>query len=112
MLELVKAAHDAGVTVVAGTDAFAGFALHRELELYAQGGIAPAEILRIATLVPAQLLKRDKDLGTIEAGKLADFILVDGDPTQNISDIRKVVTVVKDGKVYDSRAILAELGIH
>ncbi len=111
MLDLVKAAHDAGVTIVAGTDAFAGFALHRELELYALAGIPPADVLRIATLVPAQLLKRDKDLGTIEPGKLADFILVDGDPTKDISDIRKVVTVVKDGKVYDAKAVYAELGI-
>src|ERR1051325_8692913 len=111
MLDLVKAAYDAGITIVAGTDAFAGFALHRELELYALAGIPPAEGLRIATLVPAQLMKRDKDLGTIEPGKLADFILVDGDPTKNSSDIRKVTTVVKDGKVYDSKAVYAELGI-
>jgi len=111
MLDLVKAAHDAGITIVAGTDGFAGFALHRELELYAQAGISPVEVLRIATLIPAQLLKRDKDLGTIEPGKLADFILVEGDPTKNISDVRKVVTTVKDGKVYDSRAVYAELGI-
>lgn len=111
MLDLIKAAYDTGVTIVAGTDAFSGFALHRELELYNLAGIPPKEVLRIATLVPAQLLKRDKDLGWIEAGKLADFILVDGDPTQNISDVRKVVTVVKDGKVYDSKAVYAELGI-
>jgi len=77
-----------------------------------RAGLTPAEVLRIATLVPARLMKRDKDLGTIEAGKLADFILVDGDPTKNISDIRKVVTVVKDGKVYDSRAVYAAMGIH
>lgn len=112
MLELVKAAHDAGVTVVAGTDAFSGFALQREFELYVQAGMEPMEVLRIATLVPAQLLKREKDLGAIDAGKLADFILVDGDPTKNISDLRKVTTVVKDGKVYDSRAVYAEMGIH
>lgn len=111
MLDLVKAAHDAGVTVVAGTDGFAGFALHRELELYAQAGIPPAEVLRIATLVPAQLLKRDNDLGTIEPGKLADFIIIDGDPTKNISDIRRVVTVVKDGKVYDAAAVYEVLGV-
>jgi hypothetical protein len=111
MLDLVKVAHDAGITIVAGTDDFAGFALHRELELYVLAGIPPADVLRIATLVPAQLLKREKDLGTIEPGKLADFILVDGDPTLNISDIRKVSTVVKDGKVYDSKAVYAALGI-
>ena len=94
-----------------GGAAFSGFALHRELELYALAGIPNTDVLRIATLVPAQLLNREKDLGTIEPGKFADFILIDGDPTQNISDVRKVVTVVKDGKVYDSKAVYAELGI-
>ena len=111
MVELIGVLHRAGVTIVPGTDGLAGFTLHRELELYVQAGIPPAEVLRIATLVPAQVLKRDKDLGTIEPGKLADFIIVDGDPTQNISDIRRVVRVVKDGKVYDPKAIYRELGI-
>ena len=112
MLDMVKALHDNGVTIVAGTDALTGFALHRELELYAEAGIPPAEVLKIATLTAAKVAKRDRDLGTIEPGKLADFILVDGDPTKNISDIRRVVTVVKDGKVFDPKAIYAELGIH
>jgi len=111
MLEMIGALHRAGVTIVAGTDDLAGFALHRELELYVQAGISPAEALRIATLVPAHVLKREKDLGTIEPGKLADFIIVDGDPTKNISDIRRVVRVVKDGRVYDPVAIYRELGI-
>lgn len=111
MVEMVGALHKAGVTVVAGTDGLAGFTLHRELELYVQGGISPKDALRIATLTAAQVAKRDQDLGTIEPGKLADFILVDGDPTQNISDIRRVVTVVKDGKVFDPKAIYGELGI-
>ena len=111
MLDLVKALHDAGVTIVAGTDGLAGFTLHRELELYVQAGLTPAEVLRIATLVPAQILNREKDLGTIEPGKLADFVIVDGDPTKNISDIRRVVTVVKDGNVYDSAAVYEVLGV-
>lgn len=111
MVELVGELHRAGVTIVAGTDNLAGFTLHRELELYAQAGIPPADVLRIATLVPAQVLRREKDLGTIEPGKLADFILVDGDPTRNISDIRRVVRVVKDGKVFDPKTIYAELGV-
>jgi imidazolonepropionase-like amidohydrolase len=112
MLEMIGALHRAGVTIVAGTDDLAGFALHRELENYVRAGIPPAEVLRIATLVPAQVLKREKDLGTIEPGKLADFIIVDGDPTKNISDIRKVVRVVKDGRVYDPKAIYRELGVN
>ena len=111
MLALVAELHRAGVLIVPGTDALAGFALHRELENYVRAGIPAAEVLRLATLVPAQITKRDRDLGTIEPGKLADFILVDGDPTTNISDIRNVVTVVKDGKVFDPRAIYRELGV-
>jgi Amidohydrolase family len=112
MLDLVAEAHRQGVTVVAGTDGLAGFTLHRELENYVRAGISPVDALRAATLVPARVLKRDRDLGTIEPGKLADFILVDGDPTQNISDIRKVVLVVKDGKVFDPKAIYSELGVN
>lgn len=112
MLDFVRELHQRGVTIVAGTDDLAGFTLHRELELYAQAGIPNTEVLRIATLVPAQVMKRDKDLGTIEPGKLADFIIIDGDPTKNISDIRKVVRVVKDGKVFDPKAIYREMGVN
>ncbi len=110
MLDLVAELHRKGVTIVAGTDALAGFSLHRELELYVQAGIPTADVLRIATLTPAEVLKRDRDLGTIEPGKLADFILVDGDPLANISDIRRVVTVVKGGKVFDAKALYQEVG--
>jgi imidazolonepropionase-like amidohydrolase len=111
MIDLVGDLYRSGVRIVAGTDGLAGFTLHRELELYAKAGIPPADVLRIATLVPAQILGREQDLGTIEPGKLADFIIVDGDPTKNISDIRRVRTVVKDGKVYDPREIYAVLGV-
>ena len=111
MLDLIALLHRSGVTVVAGTDSMQGFALHRELELYAQAGIPNADVLRIATLVPAQILKRDRDLGTVEQGKLADFILVDGDPLANISDIRKVSLVVKDGLVYRPEELYRELGV-
>ncbi|HKR65935.1 MAG TPA: amidohydrolase family protein [Thermoanaerobaculia bacterium] len=112
MLDLVKLLHDSGVRIVAGTDGLAGFTLHRELELYAQAGIPNAEVLRIATLAPAEILHRDKDLGTIEPGKLADFVIVDGDPTQNISDVRRVVTVVKDGVIYRPAELLREVGVN
>ncbi|MFL6247339.1 MAG: amidohydrolase family protein [Thermoanaerobaculia bacterium] len=112
MLEFVRELHRSGVTIVAGTDSLAGFSLHRELELYAKAGIPNADVLRIATLVPAQILKREKDLGTIEPGKLADFILVDGNPLGNMSDIRKVSRVVKDGKVFVPAEIYRELGVN
>ncbi|MBV8516863.1 MAG: amidohydrolase family protein [Acidobacteria bacterium] len=111
MLDMVKALRDHGIRIVAGTDDFAGFALDRELELYVKAGIPAPEVLSIATLRPAQILKREQNLGTIEAGKLADFIIVNGDPTQNISDIRHVATVVKDGKIFNPKELWTELGI-
>jgi len=111
MLKLLKALHDAGVPILPGTDALSGYLLHHELELYVRAGIAPAEVLRLATLTPAQVMGVDKDLGVIAAGKYADFILIDGDPTKDISDVRKVMTVVKAGKVFDSENIEVALGI-
>ncbi len=112
MLDLVRTLHTAGIRIVAGTDGLAGFTLHRELELYVKAGIPATDVLRIATLTPAEILGRTKDLGTIEPGKLADFIVVDGDPTQNISDIRRVVKVVKNGMVFVPADLYRELGVN
>src|SRR5207249_3527033 len=81
------------------------------LELYARAGIAPAEVLRMATWTPALVMGVDKDRGVIAPGKLADMILVDGDPTKNIWDINNITTVIKGGKVYDPVAIEKALGI-
>ena len=111
MENLVKALHDAGVTIVAGTDGAAGFNLHRELELYVDSGIPAPEVLRIATLGAARVMKRDQDLGSIAPGKLADMVLVDGDPAARISDVRRVVLTIKDGITYDPNAIWTTLGV-
>ena len=111
MQKMIKAMYDAGVKIVAGTDAFAGFAYHRELELYERAGIPRAEILRIATINAAKIMKRDKELGSIAAGKLADLIIVDGNPLERMSDIRRVTYVMKDGKVYDPRAMYSAIGV-
>lgn len=111
MLALVKILHDAGVPIIAGTDAMAGFALHRELELYVQAGIPAPEVLRIATLGAATVMKHDRQLGSVAPGKLADLVLVDGDPTTDIHDIRKTVKVIKDGNVFDARELSAEIGV-
>jgi imidazolonepropionase-like amidohydrolase len=112
MLALVKAMHDNGITIVAGTDALPGFALHRELELYVKAGIPAPQVLCIATLTAATVARRADRLGSVEPGKLADLVIVDGDPTTNISDVRRVVTVVKDGLIFDSAAIYHELGMN
>ncbi|HTM57299.1 MAG TPA: amidohydrolase family protein, partial [Candidatus Udaeobacter sp.] len=111
MLEMTKALHEGGVTIVAGTDGMAGFMLHRELELYVRAGLTPAEVLQIATLSAARVMKRDADLGSIAPGKLADVILVDGNPDQRIEDIRKVELVMKDGTLYRTRDLDEALGV-
>jgi hypothetical protein len=111
VLAMVKALYDNHIPIVAGTDAMAGFSLHRELELYVQAGIPSAEVLRIATLGAARVMKHDDQLGSITPGKLADLDIVDGDPSVNISDVRRVVTVIKDGKIFDAKAVAAEIGV-
>jgi len=111
MLEFVGRLHAAGVPLVAGTDDLAGFMLHRELELYVQAGVPPGEAIRIATENGARYAGVLADRGTIERGKRADLILVDGDPTTNISDIRKVSYVLKDGTGFAPADIYEALGI-
>ena len=111
LLRMIKMLYDAGVPIVAGTDSMPGFALHRELELYAEAGIPPAEVIRIATIGAAKIMKRDKDLGSIAAGKLADMILVDGDPTQRMSDIRRTSLVIKGGRVYEPANLYGAIGV-
>ncbi len=111
MLRLLKAIHDAGVTIIPGTDALSGYSLHHELELYVRAGIDAAEVLRMATLTSAQVMGANKDRGVIAAGMLADMILVDGDPTKNIGDLDKITTVIKHGNVYDPAMIEKALGI-
>jgi imidazolonepropionase-like amidohydrolase len=111
MAALVRMMHDAGVPVVAGTDAAPGWSLHRELELDVRAGIPAPEVLRIATLGAARVMRRDAELGSVEAGKLADFVLVDGDPVARISDVRRTWMVVKGGVVYRPDELYAELGV-
>ena len=111
MLRLLKALYDAGVTIIPGTDSLAGYSLHHELELYVRAGIAPAEVLRMATLTSAHVVGADFSRGIIAPGKLADMILVDGDPSTNIADIHKVATVIKGGKIYQPAGIERALGI-
>ena len=111
MLRLLKALHDAGITIIPGTDNLAGYMLHYELELYVRAGIPATEVLRMATLTPALVMGVDRDRGVIAAGKLADMVLIDGDPTQDVRDIKKIKTVIKGGKVYDPAAIENALGI-
>ena len=111
MLAMTKRMYDAGVPILAGTDSTAGVMLHRELELEVQAGIPPAKALQIATFNAAKLLKQEKALGSIAVGKRADFLLVEGNPVEHISDIRRCRLVVKDGSLYDSANLYRAVGI-
>ena len=111
MVRMVGEVYRAGIPIVAGTDTLAGFGLHRELELYVEAGIPPAEVLTLATLGSAKIAGRAERLGTIEAGKLADFVLVDGDPFADMSDIRKVTLTVKDGTIFHPTDMYQAIGV-
>jgi len=111
MLGFLRLAHEAGITILAGTDDIAGFTLHRELELEVKAGIAPADALRIATRNGARVLGLWDDSGSIERGKRADLILVEGDPTRDIADIRRTALVMKAGVVYYPAEIHEALGV-
>jgi hypothetical protein len=112
LLKMVQLLYRAGIPIVAGTDAaFPGFVVHRELELYVQAGLPPPAVLRIATLGAAKVMKRDRESGSIAPGKQADIIIVDGNPAERISDIRKIKTVVKQGVIYDVRELEDRIGL-
>jgi len=98
---------NAGGRVIAGTDAPYGdslpygLSLHAELDSYVRYGLSPFQALQAATWIPAQALGIDQDLGTLETGKLADMVIVEGNPLRNIQDARKVRQVIKNGEVFD-----------
>ncbi len=111
MLRMTKKMYDAGVPILAGTDDIAGVMLHRELELEVQAGIPPLKSLQIATWNAAKLLKQDKTLGSIAPGKAADLMLVEGNPAEQISDIRRGRIVMKSGVMFDCAKLYAAIGI-
>jgi hypothetical protein len=111
MLQMTKRMYDAGIPILAGTDSTPGIMLHRELELEVEAGIPPAKALQIATFNAARLLKQEKDLGSIASGKRADFVLVEGNPVEHISDIRRCRLVMKNGVVYKSAELYSAAGI-
>lgn len=110
MVGLVGRLHRAGVPIVAGTDGY-GLELVRELELYQQAGLSNAEALQTATIVPARLTGMDDRTGSIAPGKSADVILVDGDVSRDITNLRHVDIVFLDGYRLDASALRRASGM-
>jgi imidazolonepropionase-like amidohydrolase len=106
-----KRLHDAGIMLVAGTDApypgvTLGEGIHRELELLVEAGLTPLEAIRTATLNAAKHMGDAAEWGTLEAGKRADLLLIDGRPDKTISDTRNIELVIQRGKVVDRAALV------
>ena len=110
-LKVIAALHSAGIPIVAGSDTgLVGFGLNRELELYVQAGLMPMEAIQSATLVAARAMRLDADSGTVEPGKRADLMLVNGNPLNDIRDLRRVVSVVTGGRLYSSAQLGRSVG--
>jgi imidazolonepropionase-like amidohydrolase len=110
-LSTIGALHRAGIPIVAGTDQVVpGHSLHRELELYVKAGFTPMEAIQAATIVPARVMRIDSEVGTIEAGKRADLIILDRNPLEQISNIRSIKTVITSGRMYDSAPLWTIVG--
>lgn len=116
-VELVGMMHQAGVEFLAGTDVanpycFPGFSLHDELALLVQAGLSPMEALQTATLNPARFLGKEKEVGTVEKGKIADLVLLEANPLQDIRNTTNINSVVLKGRLLDRKALdrlLAEI---
>lgn len=109
--ELVLTLHQYGIPIVAGSDMqIPGYTLLREIELYNEAGLTPIEAIRTATIVPAKVMKKDNLYGSVEEGKKADLVILDKNPLENISNIRTINLVVKDGKIFDPEGLRKLVG--
>jgi imidazolonepropionase-like amidohydrolase len=106
---LLKRLHDAGVPIVAGTDNNSGSTFILELELYQHSGIPAPAVLQIATIGAARVMGDDREYGSLAPGKVADVIIVNGSPTDQVSDLRNVEQVIRAGRIHDPRELRAAL---
>ena len=110
-LKVIKALYDAGIPIIAGSDTgLIGYGLDRELELYVQAGMSPMAALQTATLNAARAMRLDGESGTIQPGKRADLVLLNANPLDSISNIRRVDKVITEGRLYDSKKLARTIG--
>lgn len=110
MMKMMKLLYDKGIFLVAGTDDAPGFPLQHELEIYTEAGIPANQVLKIATYNAAKDCNLENKYGQVLTGREADFILIDGDPSVHISDIRRVEWVIKNQRMYQPKQILQAEG--
>lgn len=108
--KLINQFHKAGVGILAGTDCdvkliVPGYHLHKELEFMVEAGLTPNEALQTATLNAAKYFESETDMGTVEKGKIADLVLLDANPLEDISNTRKILAVVANGRYFDRQAL-------
>jgi len=114
-LEIVAQMHKAGIGILAGTDTpipycLAGFGLHDELQLLVRAGLTPMDAVRAATYKPAEFLGKLDSLGTVERGKLAELVVLDANPLDDIANTQRINTVITGGRMYRKPALEAMLG--
>jgi imidazolonepropionase-like amidohydrolase len=111
LLKITGALQRAGVPIIAGTDVgVPGHTMHRELELYVKAGMTPLEAIQAATITPARVMKLDNEVGTLEVGRRADLIVLDANPLENISNIRRVRLVMTQGRLFDCAKLWEMVG--
>ena len=111
LVEFVGLAYKAGVPLLAGTDEIPGFTLQHELALYVRAGLTPSQALQVATWNAAKVARVIDNRGSVTVGKRSDLILIDGDPTKDIGDIRKVSLVLRGATAYYPNEVYEALGV-
>lgn len=114
MFENLRKVRDAGITIVMGTDAgnigtLHGPSVFREMELMAEAGLTPLQVLRSATVNGAKALRMERDLGAVAAGKLADLVILDADPLASVKNLSQIHLVVKGGKPFAPGELLESI---
>jgi hypothetical protein len=110
-VEFVREAHRAGVSLATGTDLtnlqiLPGFSLYREMEIFAEAGMKPMEVLKATTYNGAWAIGRTDQIGSLEPGKAADFVVLNANPLENIGNVRQVFRTVKNGTIYNPEEVL------
>jgi hypothetical protein len=111
LLAMTKLLFEKKVRLFVGTDNLAGLMLHHEMSLLARAGISNGDVLALATIESARASKLENKTGSIAVGKAADLFVVDGDPLAQIADVRKVVSTMRGGVVFDAKALYSRVGV-